>query len=255
MGAILGQDFMMSIIVSGTPVPICHATDFTMNEEYGVREISGPQGFWKDYIGDYCGYNLQVPGVVAYNDAMNILQLKGYARNRAKLAWSASAFTNGGVVDSGFIIITAFNVTSQFRDAYRFDMTAIGCGEPITQLLPIIKQVHLGDFFGVILAGCPDPYPVTIFWYDGTMIGPADNADDVISTFNAYSASHGNYYTLQSSVDGGCQFIMAISYLAPLNPDYVIALPGASFAISTDQSINNILSTDQDSDNVLTPIG
>ncbi|MGA8765123.1 MAG: hypothetical protein WB562_19815, partial [Candidatus Sulfotelmatobacter sp.] len=62
--------------------------------------------------------------------------------------------------------------------------------------------------------------------------------------------------TLTSSVDDGCYFNMQIDFSAPTPyPDTIFAMQGGMFAISTNQSLNNVLSTDQDSNNVLTPMG
>lgn len=251
-----GKDFMISIEVDGQMQPICYATDCTITETYDTVEITGPQSKWRDYLSDYAGYSLDVPGLQVYEANANILQMQVLGRGGTKFAWQATAFGIGGVVESGYCIITSLSKTSQFRDAMRFSMQAIGCGEPVTTFVPIPAVVYLSDFNKVQLAGCPDPYPVTVFWYDLTMIGPADNADDVIAIFNEYSATHGGYYTLTSSVDGGCNFNMLIQYNGPQPyPTTIFAQPGATFAISTDQGADNVLSTDQDLDNILTPIG
>lgn len=254
---IAGYKFILSLdIGGGVMAPIGCATDCAINETYDTREISGPQGKWRDYIPDYAGYTLSAPGLQVYTAPAGILLLQNYGRSGTRFNWSASAFDNGGIIEKGTILITQLNKTAQFRDAMRFDMTAIGCGAPQTVFAPIQTIVYLSDFEKVQLAGCPNPYPITLFWYDLTMIGPADNADDVIAIFNAYSALNGSFYTLTSSVDGGCRFNMSISYLAPKPyPTTIFAQPGAAFALSDNQLINNMLSPDQISDQGLTPIG
>lgn len=255
--AIAGYKFILSIDTGGGIfVPIGCATDCIITETYDTLEISGPQGKWRDYLSDYAGYTLEVPGLQIYTSAAGILLLQKYGREGTKFDWSASAFENGGVVEKGTIRITQLSKSSQFRDSMRFDMTAIGCGEPKTVLLPINQVVYLSDFEKVRLAGCPNPYPITIFWYDLTIIGAADNADDVIQIFNDYSAANGGFYTLTSSVDDGCNFNMQIEYSAPQPyPTTIFAQPGAAFALSDNQLINNMLSPDQVSDEGLTPIG
>lgn len=251
-----GIDFIFKMMVDGIYQPVCYATDCIINETYEMLEITGPQSKWKDYIPDYAGYTLEVPGMQVYEANANILQIQSLGRAGTKFAWQATAFGNGGVVETGFVRITSISKSSQFRDALRFSMSAIGCGAPQTLFVPISQVVYLSDFSKRILPGCPNAYPVEIFWYDGTMIGIATNADEVIQVFNEYSASHGNYYTLASSVDNGCYFNMNIDYAAPTPyPTTIFAQQGGMFAISTDQALDNVLSPDQDSDNVLTPIG
>lgn len=250
-----GKDFMISIEVDGVMQPICYATDCSISENYEVLEITGSQSKWRDYISDYAGYTLQVPGLQVYEANANILQMQTLGRTGTRFAWQATAFGTGGVVEQGFCIITSLTKTAQFRDAMRFDMSAIGCAVPETVFVPIQTTVYLSDFDKVQLAGCPNPYPVSIFWYDHTLIGLADNPDDVTAVFNEYSAANGGYYTLTSSVDGGCLFNMEIQYTAPQPyPTTVFAQPGAEFALSDNQTIDNALSPDQDADQALTPI-
>lgn len=250
----LGRDFMISIEVDGVMQPICYANDCTITEAYDTIDITGSQSKWRDYLSDYAGYTVEVPGLQVYEANANILQMQVLGRGGRKFAWSASAFESGGVVESGFIIITSLVKTSQFRDAMRFDMSAIGCGEPVTEFLPIFTTVYLSDFNKIQLAGCPNPYPISVFWYDLTLIGAADNADDVVAIFNAYSAANGAFYTISVN-DGGCIFNMQIEYTAPQPyPTTIFAKPGALFALSDNQFIDNALSPDQDQDQALTPI-
>lgn len=254
--AIAGADFMVSIEVNGEAVPVCYATDCQISQTFDTREISGPQSRWRDYIPDYMGYTIDIPVLLVYQEAFNFLDFQSAGQNGQRLKWAASAFENGGIVHSGEILLTSLNLTSQMRDTIKFDVSAIGCGELKTEAKPIQKVVYLSDFNKKMLAGCPNPYPLSVFWYDLSLIGPATNPDEVIQIFNEYSADHGNYYKLISSVDGGCYFNMEISFNSPQPyPDTVFAQQGAIFAISVDQSIDNVLSTDQDMNNVLTPIG
>lgn len=256
VGAISGADFMISIEVNGVPVPVCYATDCQISQTFDTREISGPQSRWRDYLADYMGYTIDIPVLLVYTEAFNYLNFQTAGQSGTRLKWSATAFDNGGVVHSGEVLLTSLNLTSQMRDAMKFDVSAIGCGELTTKLLPIEKVVYLSDFNKKRLTGCPNPYPLSVFWYDLTLIGPATNPDEVIQVFNDYSATHGGLYTLVSSVDGGCDFNMEIAYDAPQPyPDTVFAQQGALFAISSDQNQDNVISTDQDMDNVLTPIG
>ncbi|WP_143312997.1 hypothetical protein [Chitinophaga eiseniae] len=246
---------MASIEVNGEMIPVCYATDCQISQTFDTREISGPQSRWRDYIPDYMGYTIDMPVLLVYTEAYNFLDFQKAGQSGTRLKWAASAFENGGIVHSGEILLTSLNLTSQMRDVVKFDVSAIGCGELKTEAKPIQKVVYLSDFSKKMLVGCPNPYPLSVFWYDFTLIGPATNPDDVIQIFNDYSANHGNYYRLISSVDGGCYFNMEIEYNAPQPfPITVFAQQGASFAISSDQTLDNVISMDQDMDNVLTPI-
>lgn len=256
MSAILGSDFIISFNADGVISPVCYAQDCQINRTFDTREISGPQGRERDYIADYNGYTIQIPILVVYRSKFNYLDFMNAADAGLKLSWSASAYKNGGVIHSGQVLVTEIDLTSQFRDVIKADVSLIGCGKFVTTISPINKVVYLSDFDKNILPGCPNAYPISVFWYDGSLIGPANNPDEVINIFNNYSASHGNYYTLVGSVDGGCYFNMQIDFSAPEPyPDTIFSRQGALFAISTNQSANNVLSTDQDSNNVLTPIG
>lgn len=226
--AIRGRDFIIMIEVNGEQKPICHATDCIINIQYDAREVIDPTTNWRNYIGDLAGYTIQVPGVVSYNDDVNWVQLEQWAAQRTKLNWYASAFENGGVTHSGTLLITGLNLTSQQNDAMRFDLSAVGCGALVQQLLPIIKEVYLSDLGGVRLPGCPNPYPCMVLWYDGTTIGLANNADEVMTVFNAYE---GNQYYQLVGTDTGCNFTMSIAWNSPEQPDWVPAEQGAGFVL------------------------
>lgn len=253
---IKGADFIFRIKKGDDYIVVCYATDCQINRTFEIREISGPQGKDRDYISDYRGYTISIPFLVVYTEAYNYIDFSKAAEAGDKLEWAASAFENGGVVYSGSVLVTELDMSSQMRDVMKVDCTLQGCGEFKTDYLPTYTTVYLSDFNKVQLAGCPNPYPVTVFWYDHTLIGLADNPDDVIQVFNDYSAANGELYTLTSSVDGGCQFNMQIEYsaLQPY-PTTVFAQPGGAFALSDNQFIDNMLSPDQYSDNALTPIG
>jgi hypothetical protein len=226
--AIAGKDFVISIDVDGEPTPICYATDCIIDIQYEAREVIDPASNWKNYIGDMAGYTLSVPGLIAYSDVVNWVQLEQWAGQRKKLSWYASAFGDGGVTHSGTMLITGLNLTSQQNDAMKFDMNAVGCGPLVQQLLPIIKDVYLSDLGGVRLPGCPNPYPCVVLWYDGTVIGLANNADDVMTVFNNYE---GNQYYQLVGTDTGCNFTMSIAWNAPEQPDWVPAEQGAGFVL------------------------
>lgn len=226
--AISGKDFMIAIEVDGERVPICYATDCIINIQYDNREVIDPASHWKNYIGDMAGYTIQVPGAVVYSSIVNWVQLEQWAGTRTRLNWFASAFENGGVTHSGTMLITGLNLSSQQDNIIRFDLSAVGCGELAQALLPIVKDVYLADLGGVRLPGCPNPYPCMVLWYDGTLIGLANNADDVMTIFNEYD---GNQYYELTGTDTGCNFTMSIAWDAPEQPDFVPAEQGAGFVL------------------------
>lgn len=251
-GATAGKDFMLYIVDNNVERVVCHATDFTISEDYDNIEISGPQSKWRDYLASYAGYTLSVPGVIAYLDDVNIIQLKQWARQGRKLQWLGSAFENGGVRESGTMLITNLTQTAQFRDAMRFDMSAVGCGEPLTNLLPINKVVYLSDFDNVRLPGCPNPYPVYVYWYDGTLIGVADNPDDVTNLFNNYIRNI--YYQISPGLTG-CDFNMSAAWNSPQPiPDVIYAGAAGMMAMWVGGE-DHVLSPDQTDNQVLTPNG
>lgn len=259
MGTLLykGKDFKMFVQRGANLVQVCYATDFEINVDFGTLEVSGPQSRWRDYIADYNGYTLSAPGLTVYkSDTFNYLDFLKAGAAGTRLNWEGSAFPNGGIRHRGTMLVTSLNQSSPLNEVLKFTMTAIGCGEMAIVYLPTTQVVYLANFNNVRLAGCPNPYPVSIFWYDGTLIGLAMNADDVIQTFNSYSAQQGGLYTLTTVAPGSCNFNMSIAYEAPKPyPTVIYAQQGADFALSTDQNNDVVVSPDQDNNLVLTPIG
>src|SRR5690349_9558325 len=117
-----GKDFVISIEINGQQVPICHATDCIIDKTYETVETSGTTTYWKDYIGGYAGYTIQIPALVVYTEEVNIVQLEAWADARQKLTWFASSFDNGGIVYTGTILITNLNKSSQMRDVMKFEV-------------------------------------------------------------------------------------------------------------------------------------
>lgn len=226
--AIAGKDFMIEIEIDGEKVPICYSTDCIIDIQYDSREVIDPSSRWRNYIGDMAGYTIQVPGAIVYSSVVNWVQLEQWAAARKRLKWYASAYSSGGVIHSGTMLITGLSLSSQQDNIMRFDLSAVGCGELVQQLLPIIKDVYLSDLGGVRLSGCPNPYPCMVLWYDGTIIGLANNADDVMTVFNEYE---GNQYYQLTGTDTGCNFTMSIEWDAPEQPDWVPAEQGAGFVM------------------------
>lgn len=249
-GPIKGKDFKLHVMVDSVLKLICYATDCIINTEIEAVEISNPLIKWRDYLGRKVGYTLSCPGLTVWEDEVNYLELETLALNRTKFIWEARSQAVGGVVLSGQIRITSLNLSSANRDAVRFNMESVGCGERTTELLPIPSTVYLSDFNEVRLPGCPNPYPVSVFWYDETFIGIANNADEVVQVYNAYA---GNLYYTLSLGTSGCDFNLLSEWNAPFIPTVVYAEGSPDFALSSDQENNIVVSPDQDNDQALSP--
>lgn len=254
--AIKGKDFILEVERNGVFIPVCYATDCVINMDFEAIEISGPQGQWRDYIGGYSGYTLNVPGLVMYKEDMNYTQLEAIAKSRSKFRWRAGDEIPSGFVHAGTALITNLGLTSQMRDVVKFDMTAVGCGEKESQQLPFNTTVYLADENKVRLPGCPNPYPVSVFWYSadgngiGVFLGIALNADNVVSLYNEYEE---NEYWELSVGTTGCDFNLITDWNAPFVPDVVFAQTEPGLGLSPDQNNNLGLSPDQDNDEQLSP--
>lgn len=256
--AIKGKDFVLEIEYGGTDnwLLLCYATDCVINMDFEAKEISGPQGQWRDYIGGYSGYTLSVPALTMFKEDMNFLQLEELAKARSKFRWRAGDEVPSGVVHSGTVLITNLSQTSQFRDAVKFDMSAIGCGEKETQLLPFSSTVYLADEDKVRLPGCPNPYPVSVYWYApggngiGTFIGIAFNNDEVVQLYNDYEENL--YYTLSVGTTG-CDFNLLSDWNAPFIPDVVFSQATPELGMSPDQINDMGMTPDEDNDELLSP--
>jgi predicted secreted protein len=232
VGVIRGKDFMFNLVLNGNIELLCRATDFTMNTSTEELETTGPNnGRWRSFLPGMMDYTLSVSGIVSYTDSLNLVQLQELQDSGAVTEWIAGIDQNGGLQYEGFMFITSISNPSQFRDVLKFDMTARGTNQRNIRKNPVTKTVYLADTQGIRLPGCPNPYPVGILWYDGTLIGVANNADDVLSIFNAYSATQGNYLSLIGS-SGGCDFIMTVAWNSPLNPTFILAVTGGGFALA-----------------------
>jgi hypothetical protein len=135
-------------------------------------------------------------------------------------------------------------------------MAAIGCGEKITSLLPIPSTPYLADDNKERLVGCPNPYPVAVYWYSadgsgiGVFIGIAFNNSDVVSLLNGYAENE--YYTFSVGTSG-CDFNALSDWNAPFIPDVIFAEAAPSLGLSPDQNNDRGLSPDQDNDQQLSP--
>lgn len=226
---IYGSDFMFYIIKDGQPVGICHSNDCIIEATTEELQTTGPNdGRWGKFIPGQNTYTISVPGITVYSDDMNSVNLHDYQDNGSVIEWKASDAEEGGLQYSGQMFITRLSRSSLNTDINKFEMDARGTGPLQVIKAPYIKDVYLSNLFGVRLPGCPNPYPCMILWYDGTIIGLANNADDVITLFNQYD---GNQYYQLIGTDTGCNFTMSIAWNSPERPDWVPAEQGAGFVL------------------------
>ena len=247
MEPIKGKDFDFKLVLSGNTVLLCHARDFTMTVTTEEIEVTGPgDGRWRKYIPGMNSYVLTVPGVITWTDPLNIVQLQEIQYGGQTVEWVAEGLV-GGLQYHGFMFITSSEISSQMRDVMLFTVNARGTGPQDINKNPIIKPVYLSNTNNVRLAGCPNPYPIGILWYDGTLIGPANNADEVIAVFNAYALTQGGFLQLLSYASG-CDFTMSVAWNSPLNPDVVYAVEAPGFAIrgtAPDEAIGGTFNTNE----------
>lgn len=255
MQVIKGRNFNIYITKNGTPTRVCNATDFTLKRVRQLIEISGPQGIDEDYIPARKGYSITISGVVSYSDGYSYLDLESAFESGARLTWTGRDMLNGGVVHTGTVILTNLDWASPVRGDFSFESSAQGCGPKQTLLLPISTEVYLATENRERLFGCPDPYPVTVYWYDSegnisdNVVGVASNQDDVINLYNNYVGNE--YYTLTAGVSG-CDFNLLSNWNAPFIPDVIFAIAAPSLGAWTGRA-NEGSSPDQINSNLSTP--
>jgi len=255
MQVIQGRHFILAFMKNGQPVPVCYATDFTIQMQRDVKERSGPQGKDRDYIPAYKGYTITVSGVVSYIDGYSFIDLEDAFNSGVRLDWRGRDKDNGGVVHGGTVILTNLAWASPVRGDFSFESSAIGCGPKTRELLPTVSTVYLADENRIRLVGCPNPYPVSLFWYNGNtdtigaFIGIALNADDVISQYNNYLGN--DYYTITIGITG-CDFNLLSEWNAPFIPTVIFAEAAPSLGLWTGEDDEGI-SNDQVNDNLISP--
>lgn len=250
MGVIKGKDFKFNIKRDGVPIAICKATDCTININTEELETTAPNsGAYKYFIPGLHDIDIQASGIVAYSDDMNYVQIQELQLARTTFEWEMSAFAEGGLRYKGMAFIRSSSQTSNYRDLLRFDASMRVTGVLTIEKGNIISRVYLANLLGVRLPGCPNPYPVSVLWYDGTIIGLANNPDDVITQFNAYPPNE--WYTL-SEPDNSCNFTMSTVWNAPEMRTFVPAQQGGMIAMWIG-SADAGLSPDEISDDLSTP--
>lgn len=226
MQIIKGRDFNIYIEKNGVPTRVCNATDFVYQSVRDTVEISGPQGQDRDYVAAKKGYTINITGVVTYIDGYSYLDIETAFNAGAKVKWTGRDILNGGIVHTGTILFTNMAWASPVRGDFTFDYSAIGCGPKETLRLPIPSEVYLADANFERLFGCPNPYPVSVFWYNedgnapGDLLGIAYNADDVVTLYNN---SVLNEYYIISVAATACDFNLLSNWDAPFIPTVIFA--------------------------------
>lgn len=219
---IKGRDLVL-YIGEGDPTmatAICLLKDCTLSIQSEKLETSGPSTYFKTYVYSYIGAALSAEGLVAYNPSMNVVQLQEFLLARKVISYRFTAFTNGGLIYSGQLIIDGVDNTSPYAEFSGFTLNATVTGEPALTKTDTFKTVFLANLEGVRLPGCPDPYPVKIYWYDGSLIGIAYDQADVINLFNTYPA---NTELTLTGYTSGCDFTLTAAWSASFVPDYILA--------------------------------
>jgi len=221
-------------------VAVCHSRSCTLEYDREMLETSGPEGPDRRYLPGYRGGRVSADGLVVYQDTVNAVSVLEWLIGGNPVYFKFTSEKQGGVIMSGQMYIEHWEETGEMNSAATYSFDAPVDGPLIIDKQDIIKQVYLADILGVRLAGCPNPYPVGVLWYDGTFIGVANNAGDVIALFNNYP---GNQYYRLTGTTSGCDFTMSIKWNAPDRPNWVLAEPGAGFVIGETGRVgdNNVI--------------
>ncbi|MFB6456478.1 phage tail tube protein [Chitinophaga sp. Hz27] len=246
---VMGKDLMLYTGDNLSTVDvICLLQDCTLTINADTTETTGPGGKWKRSIYSALSYSISGNGIVSYYNSNNLLQIQEQLIAWKKIKWKFTRFSSGGLIYSGSLLWTSVENTSPYSDASQFSFQAIGDGEVTVQKIPFNKTVYLANQNGVRLDGCPDVYPVRVYWIDGTPIGIAYDQVDVISQINNYPSN--TDFTL-TGYTTGCDFNLSAPWNAQNIPNWIIAEKlNDAFALS-DRYINII---GDGAGNGLTPI-
>lgn len=242
---VMGRDLMLYIGEGDNLTAaniVCLLKDCTLTMSASHLETTGPGGPAKTFIYDQTEATLSGDGVVSYEEAWNVVSIQEQLKGRKIINWKFTAFETGGLIYSGKLLWSTVANGSPYNEAANFSFEAQVTGEVSIEKVDIIKTVYLADQNGVLLPGCPNPYPVMVKWYDLTPIGLAYSQADVIGVFNSYSGN--TTYTLTGfDPSNGCNFTMTIAWSEPVIPDFIIAEP-VSGLIALSDEYTRIIETD-----------
>lgn len=235
---IKGRDVILYMNNSaGNLVPVCHSRTCSLSYDREMLETSGPEGPDRRYLPSYKGGIVSSDGLLVYQDEVNGISVLEWLQGGNLVYFKFATSAQGGLILSGQMYIQQWEMTGDMNNVATYSFSAPIDGPLVITKADIIKQVYLSDLGGVRLAGCPQPYPVTVLWYDGTVIGLANNAAGVVSQFNNYP---GNKYYKISATTSGCDFTMTIKWNAPDQPKWVPAETGNGLVIGRNGKVGDV---------------
>lgn len=250
---IRGKDVLLYLNSAATGlVPACHSKTCSLSYERDMLETSGPEGPDKRYLPGYMGGTVSSDGLMVYQDTVNGISVLEWLKGGNLVYFKFATSEQGGLTLSGQMYIQQWDYTGDVNGVATYSFSGPIDGPLVITKADIVKQVYLSNLVGDRLAGCPNPYPVGVLWYDGTFIGIANNAGDVITAFNNYA---GNQFYQLTGTDNGCNFTMSIKWNAPDQPNWVPAVPGDGFVIGQNGNDDNVVGQDGINNNVIGPTG
>ncbi|WP_343692760.1 phage tail tube protein [Chitinophaga sp.] len=248
---ILGQDLIISINTDqNNLIPVCHSKTCSLSRDRDMLTITNPTTADESYIPSTKRGTISGDGLMIYQDVINGVSVLEWLESGALVAFKFSTSLSGGLIYSGSMYIDHWEISGEISDMVTYSFTAKINGALKIEKNDFVKTVYLSDLFGVRLAGCPNPYPVAVLWYDGSLIGLANNPDDVVSQFNGYAP---NLYYRLSSPDNSCNYTMNIVWNAPEQPNWVPAEAGGLTGLWTGSGDGGI-SPSENGQDLITPI-
>lgn len=129
MALIKGKDLNLYVSTSGSPIPVCHSTDCTLNITADVDETTTRttgRGKTFDYSGTY-SYTLELNGITSFVDDNNLGDFQTAILNGEKMLFY---FTDNNDVEySGTVLIPEVDMDSPVDGMSVFTAQLLGDGE------------------------------------------------------------------------------------------------------------------------------
>jgi len=219
--AILGTDLILSMSDNqNNLIPVCHSKSCTLSRSRDMLVITDPEGQDEKYLPGRKRGTVAADGLMIYQDVVNGISVLEWLENGTLVSFAFHTSARGGLIISGQMYIDHWEETGDYSSALSYSFTAKINGKITIVKSNIISTIYLSDRNGVRLTGCPNPYPVRIYWYDNTVLGIAYDQADVIGLFNIYAADKGLKLTGFSS---GCDFTLSASWTAEFIPEWIVA--------------------------------
>lgn len=158
---IKGNDINFYVNVSGTYIPYCHATDFTIQTSADLLETttkSGIKGKTYEYSKKY-GYTISLRGVATLLDDQNFYTIQQQIGNFEKLEWLAT--DNKSFEYRGTVLIANTGLDAPLDQLSTFNVDLQGDGEftqaGYTPPVPVGNNVIIYDQFQNVIANIPAP--------------------------------------------------------------------------------------------------